>query len=72
MTIKAAKAIAIANNGRLPRCGYETLVEEGLEQTTLTHHWDGRKISGRFPYKTYLVNSSGRYHVRTWYSVTPV
>jgi hypothetical protein len=71
MTIKAAKAAAIAINGRLPRRGYEVLVDEGLKQDTLTNEWDGKKISGRFPYKVYLVNRAGRYSVRTWQSVTP-
>ena len=56
MTIKRAKEICKSKYGRLPRPGYEMLVETGARD--------------RFEYKVWLINEAGRFRVREWESVT--
>jgi hypothetical protein len=71
MTITHAKELSRQTIGRLPKCGHEVCIEHGYRQLTLTNEWDGKKVFGRFEYRIYLANESGRYRVWEWNSVNP-
>ena len=71
MTIKQAKELAIERNGRLPRCGWETVVEEGCRQGEVIDLND-RTVYGWFEYRVYLSNEGGRFRVWEWHNPFPV
>lgn len=70
ISVKRAKELCIARNGRLPRCGYEMTVEKGIETRTIRDLND-QTITGPFPFQTYLQNNGGTYRVWTWYAPYP-
>ena len=73
ITLKEAKAISRQLIHRLPRCGYELPVRNELRRETIKTelYGDVRYITGQFRVITWLVNTSGRYHLREYIAPFP-
>lgn len=73
-SVAQAKKVCVEKNGRLPRVGYEMIIDTGeieasndfIDENGKLNKMHGHRMA---PYKTYLQNNAGSFRVWTWVSV---
>jgi hypothetical protein len=67
-----AKKLCQEKHKKLPKIGYEIVIEEGVTESHETKNEEGKVVSfGKHKYRTYLQNKANIFRVRTWIDVSP-